>query len=32
VFTIAAKAALKGSDFFNAYRKTFNDEIAPVPI
>lgn len=32
VFTIAVKAALKGSDFFNAYRKTFNDDIAPVPI
>ena len=32
VFTLAAKAALRGSDFFNAYRKTFNDSIAPVPI
>lgn len=32
IFTLAAKAALKGSDFFRAYSKTFNGVIAPVPI
>ena len=32
IFSLAAKAALKGSDFFGAYRHTFNDAIAPVPM
>lgn len=32
IFSLAAKAAVKGSDFYNALRKTFNDEKAPVPM
>lgn len=32
IFSLAAKAAVKGSDFFGAYRHTFNDDIAPVPM
>jgi hypothetical protein len=32
VFELAAKAAVKSSDFYNALRKTFNDEKAPVPM
>lgn len=32
IFSLAAKAALKGSIFYNNLRKTFNDEKAPVPM
>jgi predicted RNA binding protein with dsRBD fold (UPF0201 family) len=32
IFSLAAKAALKGSNFYNILRKTFNDEKAPVPM
>ena len=32
IFSLAAKAALKGSKFYNALRKTFNNEKAPVPM
>ena len=32
IFSLAAKAAIKGSAFYNALRKTFNDEKAPVPM
>ena len=32
IFSLAAKAAVKGSSFYNALRKTFNDEKAPVPM
>lgn len=32
IFSIAAKAALKGSFFYDKLRKTFNNEKAPVPM
>ena len=32
IFSLAAKAALKGSSFYNHLRKTFNDEKAPIPM
>jgi hypothetical protein len=32
IFSLAARAALKGSSFYNALRGTFNDKRAPVPM
>lgn len=32
IFSLAARAAVKGSSFYNTLRKTFNDERAPVPM
>ena len=32
IFDLAAKAALKGSFFYDKFRKTFNEEKAPVPM
>ena len=32
IFELAAKAAIKSSDFYNTLRQTFNDEKAPVPM
>ena len=32
LFSLAARAALKGSSFYDALRKTFNDQKAPVPM
>ena len=32
IFSLAARAAIKSSDFYNALRKTFNDQKAPIPM
>lgn len=32
IFSLAARAALKGSTFYNYLRKSFNDEKAPIPM
>jgi hypothetical protein len=32
LFSLAARAAIKGSSFYNELRKTFNDEKAPIPM
>lgn len=32
IFSLAARAALKSSIFYNNYRKTFSDDLAPVPM
>lgn len=32
IFSLAARATIKSSDFYNALRKTFNDQKAPIPM
>lgn len=32
IFSLASRAALKASVFYNNYRKTFSDDLAPVPM